>query len=73
MRNKTRYFYATYLAEIQNGTSTGTIDFFNKEGLYPSRSVLIKKIREANEEIKNVVILNIIEMTESDYNEWILE
>ncbi len=64
-----RYFFIAYNSYGADGVFvSGNITYAHTQ--FPSRKVLIEKIMNINPEFKGVTITNIIELTESDYNDW---
>ena len=62
-----RYFILTFIASQGNAQVTGNITTSRKT--FPSRKDITKVIAEI-EKCTQVVITNIIEITEEDYNNW---
>lgn len=64
-----RYFLVFYIGNVPNGKVTGYIDF-TTDGCYLSKSKTIKQIEEVSKNLTEIVITNIIEVSESDSKDW---
>lgn len=69
--NKKRYFLVSYIANSFNGHTTGLMDFKTKK-YYLNRDLTLKQISDKNKDLnlEQIVITNIIEISENDYNDW---
>jgi len=72
-KNK-RYFLLFYIAsapkEGLTATATGCHVFWTKKG-YLNKDEVVKLLKKENPGMFNIVTTNIIELNESDYNDWI--
>lgn len=68
---KKRYFIVMFIGSHPNGQATGHMDFTCSDGCFIRRKEATKQISATNESIRDVVITNIIELTEADYQSWI--
>jgi len=65
-----RYFIVFYIGNIYNGRVTGYMNFTTYEGCYLNKAMTLIQLGDKNSELKEIVITNIIELSESDYREW---
>lgn len=72
LKNTNRFFIVMYVANhTYKGRCTGETTFTVSESGYINREMLVEQIIENNKTLKEVVITNIIELSETDYNRWI--
>ncbi len=73
--NINRYFIVVYIGTTIKGQATGQTSFQTKNNSYLSRTITISQIIEMNKKtgvsIYDVVITNIIELNEVDYNTYL--
>lgn len=68
--SKKRYFIVSYCFVYDKGHGFGQRDFVTN-GCYPNMQMTTEQIKSKLEyEDVGIVILNIIELSESDYNDW---
>lgn len=76
MENETkpnRYFITIYELETTTGLKSGQINFTMGNGSFLRREGCSEWIKNTNKHlftITNVLITNIIELSEQDYNDW---
>ncbi len=72
MRTTKRYFYVTFMVAKDDGVNfIGSMDVICKKNTYVKRSFLKQEIsNDVGANSNNITITNIIEITESDYNDW---
>lgn len=64
-----RCFIVFYRANKGNSLVTGYINFIT-DGCFLNRKKTIEQISESSDGLTQIVITNIIEISESDYNDW---
>lgn len=64
-----RYFLIFYIGNVPNGKVTGYMNF-TTDGCYLNKLKTIEQIKEANKNLTEIVITNIVEMSESDSKDW---
>ena len=68
-----RYFMVSYVGTTVTGDGkvTGCASIRLNSGLYLNRNETTRSFESGEIKLKNVVITNIQELNESDYNDWI--
>jgi len=65
---KERYFLVVYVATSAKGFMRGQIDI-TTNGYYLNQEGTKKRIKDKND-VEDIVIINIIEFTKSDFEDW---
>lgn len=65
-----RYFIVSYIGSIGLERTIGQIGFITT-GYYLNRKLTKNLISKKIENINNIVIINIIELSKSDYKDWV--
>ncbi len=65
-----RYFIVFYIGNVINGKVTGYMEFTTYENSYLNKAMTIVQLSKNNLDIKGIVITNILELNEVDFNEW---
>jgi hypothetical protein len=68
LKSSTRYFYITYVCKDELNYGYGSVCLAQKT--YPCRNKIRQEIKE-NLGKENAIIINIVEMTEQDYNQFL--
>jgi len=65
-----RYFIVFYFGTVKNGNATGYMEFTTYEGAYLNKSMTIIQLSKNNLNLTDIVITNILELNDVDFNEW---
>ena len=65
-----RYFMTAYIGSSDKGMVNGSMMFQTSNGGYLNRDTCVKMIEGKGLKTWDVVITNIVEMSESDYQQW---
>ncbi len=72
-----RYFFVYYVANYTEGnkeiTGTGMTNFTVNGGHFLNRNECVKYLEQWNKQMHEVIIANVIEISKSDYEDWISE
>lgn len=71
-----RYFFISFshYKHTEDGTVFGDGNsIIQTGGSFPNQTTLLKDIQERNQDVENITILNIIELSEQDYKDFIGE
>lgn len=69
-----RFFFISFshYKHLDDGTIFGDGNIvIPTEGSFPNQNFILKDIQEKNPDVDNITILNIIELSEKDYNDFI--
>lgn len=69
-----RYFFISFshYKHLEDSTVFGDGNIvISTEGSFPNQAFILKDIQEKNPDVENITILNIIELSEQDYNDFI--
>lgn len=66
-----RYFLIFYTGNlISSGQQIGHMTHISKDGRHPNAKQVVEWLKEQNPKTENFVITNLIELSESDFNDW---
>ena len=66
-----RYFLIFYIGSLKTtGQQIGHMTHVSKNGKYPNAKQVVEWLKEQNPETLTFVITNLIELSETDFNNW---
>lgn len=65
-----RHFIVFYFGSLNYGTVRGYMEFTTFDGHYLKKQMTLNKLKKANENLKDIIITNIIELNNKDFKDW---